>query len=1220
MKRKLVSLFMLGFSVTSFGQSFVATWDFNSIVNDAATATGVNTPSLGSGIFNTVGGVTNTYSTGNPNDLNTTDNSGFQTTGYPALGLNPKTGGVQFDLSTVGFNKVQLEFYQRLSNTAANTWVLQYTLDNTGVSTGGTVVWTDATTYTFTPAPTGTGDIWYLRTFDFSAIGGLNNNANAGFRVVSDFDPVTGNYLAARSTSTYGTGGTCRFDLVTVKEAEGTASIVTASNFQIVTETAGTVNVPVTFANANNALAEVVFEISGYSSGGLGTDFNWSVDDTLTIPALFNGVVNFPITILNDSQAERAETVILKIKSHRNALVSASQYYQIIYVKDNDYVAPVGTNELNMNLLTSFSNGAAGTNSAEIVVYDSSNYRLYIANSIGAKLDIVDFSNPSSPLFLNSVNVTPYGNINSVAVHNGVVAMAVENANAQLNGSIVFLNQDGVFISQVTAGAMPDMITFNKDFTKILTANEGEPDATYAVDPEGSVTIVDLTPGYAALTNANATTVSLTQFNGQGAALIAQGIRIFSTSASVAQDMEPEYIAISDDNTKAYVSLQENNAMLVIDLATSVIEAIRPLGYSDYSTGNGMDASDQTGQVLITSLPVKGAYMPDAMVYSTIGGQGYLFTANEGDSREFGSVVDANRISTLNLDATVFPDQLILKNNRLAGRLSGLKYSGDTDNDGDLDEIHTMGGRSFSIWNAATGSLVFDSKDLIEQIVAAHPVYGAIFNASNSIGTPSLKNRSDDKGPEPEGVTTATINGDNYLFISLERVGGAMIFNINDPANPVYVGYRNNRSTTASGPDLGAEGMIYISPEASPNGNSIIILANEVSSTLSIYQVNTCAEIAGAEITATESTLCEGETTEFTILGSAGSTVQWYLNNQEIVGANSTTLTANESGEYEVYVQSDLFACTDTSSAVQLTVNPLPLVTALITDEIICEGESVVLTGQGALTYTWNNGASDNVSFSPSASANYTVVGEDANGCENTASIYLTVNPLPLVVANVTDTEICEGQNIIFYGSGAQSYAWNNSIVNGVSVMLMNSGTFDLVGTDVNGCTNTDNVSVVVNTVPSISLGADTTICTYNAPLDLSVAGTYASYSWNTGESTASIEVNQTGSYALTVTAANGCTDSDAILVILDPCLGVEDLTNAISVYPNPTSGMITMNFGKEINNGKVELIDAQGRIVLTNEVNGENHTLDISSFAAGIYTVVLIDEKVAQQVRIIKE
>jgi len=1220
MKRKLVSLLMLGFSVTSYGQSYVAKWDFNSIVNDAATATGVNTPSLGTGVFNTVGGVTNTYAAGNPNDLNTTDNSGFQTTGYPALGSNPKTGGVQFDLSTVGFNKVQLEFYQRLSNTAANTWVLQYTLDNTGLSTGNVVVWTDATTYTFTPAPTGTGDTWYLRTFDFSAIGGLNNNANAGFRVVSDFDPITGNYLAARSTSTYSTGGTCRFDLVNVKEAGGTASIVTASNYQIVTESAGTVNVPVTFANANNAQAEVVFEISGYSSGNLGTDFNWSVDDTLVIPALFNGVVNFPITVLDDAEAERAETIILKIKSHRNSVISASQYYQIIYVKDNDYLAPVGTNELNMNLLTSFSNGAAGSNSAEIVVYDSSTYRLYIANSIGAKLDIVDFSNPSSPSLLSSVNVSTYGNINSVAVHNGVVAMAIENANAQLNGSIVFLNQDGVFISQVEAGAMPDMITFNKDFTKVLTANEGEPDATYAVDPEGSVTIVDLTPGYAALTNANATTVSLTQFNGQEAALIAQGIRIFSTSASVAQDMEPEYIAISDDNTKAYVSLQENNAMLVIDLATSVIEAIRPLGYSDYSTGNGMDASDQTGQVLITSLPVKGAYMPDAMVYSTVGGQGYLFTANEGDSREFGSVVDAARISTLNLDATVFPDQLILKNNRLAGRLSGLKYSGDTDNDGDLDEIHTMGGRSFSIWNAATGALVFDSKDLIEQIVAAHPVYGAIFNASNSIGTPSFKNRSDDKGPEPEGVTTATINGDNYLFVSLERVGGAMIFNINDPANPVYVGYRNNRSTTVSGPDLGAEGMIYISPEASPNGNAIIILANEVSSTLSIYQVNTCAELAGAEITATETVLCDGESTELTIQGAAGSSVQWFLNDQEIIGATSTSFTATENGAYEVFVNSSALACVDTSQVVSLTVNPLPTVSLTTTETEICAGDEITFVAQGADVYVYDNGALDNVPFAPMASTNYTVVGTDLNGCENSASVMITVNQRPVVVANVSDAEICTGENVVFFGSGAVTYTWNNMVTNGTSVYPTATMTYEVIGEDANGCLDTNDVTVVVNNLPLVSLGNDTTVCVNFAPITISTVGGQGTYDWNTGASSTSISVNQTGNYSVEVTGSNGCVNMDEILVIIDECLGVEDLTNTINVYPNPTSGMVTMNFGKEITNGKVELIDAQGRVVLTNEVNGKNHTLDISSFAKGIYTVVLIDEKASQQIRIIKE
>ena len=140
------------------------------------------------------------------------------------------------------------------------------------------------------------------------------------------------------------------------------------------------------------------------------------------------------------------------------------------------------------------------------------------------------------------------------------------------------------------------------------------------------------------------------------------------------------------------------------------------------------------------------------------------------------------------------------------------------------------------------------------------------------------------------------------------------------------------------------------------------------------------------------------------------------------------------------------------------------------------------------------------------------------------------------------------------------------------------------------------------------------------APITISTVSGQGTYDWNTGASSTSISVNQTGNYSVEVTGSNGCVNMDEILVIIDECLGVEDLTNTINVYPNPTSGMVTMNFGKEISNGSVNLIDAQGRIVLANEVNGKNHTLDISSFAKGIYTVVLIDENASQQIRIIKE
>jgi hypothetical protein len=1219
MKKRLLLFGFITVSLGSFSQSIIANWNFNSSVNDATTSTGSLLPDIGNGSVLTIGGTSSTFAAGNPLDLNSTDNSGLNTTTYPSQGNFPKTAGVQFDIPTTGFNRAILEFYQRLSNTAANTWVLQYTLDKTGVSTGGSVVWTDATTYTFTPAATGTGDTWYYRTFDFSAISGLNNNANASFRIVSNFDPTTGVYQAARSTSTYSGGGTCRFDLVSLREAEGTASIASANNNQIVSETVGTITVPVTFANANNAPARVAFEMVGYSTATFGSDYNWVSNDTLVIPALFNGVVNFSLNILNDTDAEKAETVILKIKPAKNAIVSTTNYYQIIYIKDNDYQAPVATNELNMSLLTSFSNGTAGTNSAEIVAYDSSNYRLYIVNSIGAKLDIVDFSNPSVPVLLNSVSITPYGNINSVAVHNGVVALAIENANAQLNGSIVFLDEDGLFISQVEAGAMPDMITFNKDFTKVLTANEGEPNSTYSIDPEGSITIVDLTPGYAALTNANATTIALTQYNGQETLLRSQGIRIFSTSASVAQDLEPEYIAISDDNSKAYVSLQENNAMLVIDLAALQIDTLYPLGYSDYSNGNAMDASDQTGQILITSLPVKGAYMPDAISYATINGQGYVFSANEGDSREFGSVVDANRISTLTLDPTVFTDQAILKNSRFAGRLNGLKYSGDTDNDGDLDEIHVMGGRSFSIWNAATGALVFDSKDLIEQVIANHPTFAAIFNASNSTGTPSLKNRSDDKGPEPEGITTAEINGEHFLFVSLERVGGAMIFNINNPAQPVYVGYYNNRSTSTSGPDLGAEGMIYISAEASPNGNSLVILANEVSSTLSIYQLNSCLELANAESISGQNTICAGDTATISIVGSGSNSVQWLLNDQ-LLGETANSIEATLAGEYELFVSNSLYACSDTTEAFDLTVNPLPNVQALGSDLSICIGESVLLNGQGATSYNWNNSVVDNVSFSPSQTADYVVIGTDANNCTTSDTLTVVVNALPTVIGNVNHTEICKGESVVFSGAGAQSYSWNNGILNGLSMLLNQTDSYIVHGTNANGCVNSDTVTVVVHENPIISIGNDTTVCENHLPLALNGPTGYDAYAWNTNETTSTIDVNQGGNYELTVEDENGCSGSSTINITVDGCLSVDEMQEVVSVYPNPTEGIVVMNNLQVIGAKTIIVTDAFGKTLSSINVSNDETIIDLSNYSNGVYFVQVYTEDQMILKKLLKE
>lgn len=1223
MKKLYFYLIFSSFSFLGMSQSNIVFWDFNSVPNDATTSTGSNFPVTGVGTINVIGGATQTYATGNPADLNITDNSGYQTTGYPSAGSNPKTAGIEVAVNATGYSGLKVEFFQRLSNTAANTWVLQYTED----LTAGIPVWVDATTFTFTPQSSGTGDTWYFRSFDLSGITILNNNANVGLRVVSDFDPIAGDYLAARSTSTYA-GGTSRFDLFRVFEQEAAVSIASASNFVVVDENAGLINVPITVANANQASVELTFGFSTYSNATENIDFTYT--NTLTIPANSNGVFNLPITIIDDAIAEKAERIIVKIMSAVNGTIHATNNYQIIFIKDNDYVAPSPTNELNLTLLSSFSNGVTGSNSAEIVCFDPTVDRLYVANSIAGKLDIVDFADPANPLLISSIDISVYGGINSVVAHNGVLALAIENTNPQLDGFVVFLDADGVFINQVTVGALPDMITYNKDFTKLLTANEGEPNGDYSVDPEGSVSIIDMTPGVASITNANVTTISLTQFNGQENALIAQGIRIFSTSASVAQDLEPEYITISDDNTKAYVALQENNAMLVIDLATNTIQSLLPLGFSDYSAGsnNAMDASDQSGAVLITGeLPIKGAYMPDAMSFATIGGQGYVFTANEGDSREFGSVVDAKRIgsATYTLDAATFPDGYILKNNKFLGRLNALTYSGDTDNDGDFDEIHVMGGRSFSIWNAATGALVFDSKDLFEQITSNHSTFGAFFNASNTTGAATSKNRSDDKGPEPEGITLEEINGKMYAFVGLERIGGVMVFNVQIPTAPVFVGYYNNRTLTGSGPDLGTEGIITIPAAISPNGNTLVILANEVSSTLSIYQINTCSELSGAVIAASASSLCEGDVADLTITGNANATFQWLMDGQEITSATTTTYNADEAGIYAVAVNNSLLACMDTSATQTIVVNALPIVSGGA-DVEICAGESVILTASGALSYTWDNSVQDGVAFNPTASADYTVIGEDANGCENSATVTVDVNALPMVTltSNYADNSICAGDAIILTAGGASTYTFTNGVADGVSFVPSMTNTYSVSGEDANGCENTALLTVTVNTLPTVTLAPFASpVCVNNAAVTLNggspMGGTYS------GTAVTGANFNATtagvGSTVITYTYtdANGCENTDSESIIISACTGIEEVATNYIVFPNPVQNQLTIQFEGNVN-GMIRIFSLDGKEVEALQINNETVlNVNIERLANGTYLVQVLANEITSYVKVIK-
>src|SRR3989338_3043278 len=978
--------------------------------------------------------------------------------------------------------------------------------------------------------------------------------SNVTIKGTGFYNSATNQWFGQRAWSTQ-TVVNDNLTAITLGTVDPPGSAAISGITQTVNEADGTATVNVTFSNANASPAEIVFGLSTYANATFNTDFSWS-NDTLVIPANTNGTFPFTIDLSDDLLAERTERIIVKLVGTVNAGIAGNSF-QIIYLTDNDYHNPTPTNELQMNLLTSFSNGAEGTNSAEIVAYDSTTYRLYIANSIGAKLDIVDFANPNTPVLLSSIPMTPYGNINSLAVYNGVVAVAMENADPQVNGTVVFFDSDGVYINQVTVGAMPDMITFNNDHTKIVVACEGEPKSDYSVDPEGSIGIIDLAPGYASLTNANVSMAYFTAFNGQEVTLRAQGIRIFGPGSSVAQDLEPEYITIADDNQTAYVSLQENNAMAVVSLNTATVTDIRPLGLMDYSNeNNGLDASDQTSSILISSIPVKGTFMPDALAHATIGGQEYIFSANEGDAREYAAVNDVERLSGTSLDPTAFPDQTILKNNQFLGRLNALQATGDTDNDGDKDEIHVLGTRSFSIWNAATGALVFDSKDLIEQITATHPALAGLFNASNSSGAATSKNRSDDKGPEPEGVATAFINGSHYLFVSLERVGCVMIFNIDQPATPVYAGYYNNRFAAGNGPDRGAEGIIYISKEASPNNNALVVLANEVSSTLSVFQVNTCVELAGATITAADDSICEGTSTTLSITGDENSTVQWYYNNTELAGETGNSISVNQAGDYKVYVSNTALSCADTTVETAITLNPLPVVDAGA-DQSICAGTSVTLSGLGAQAYTWDNGVTDNTSFTPAATQLYIVTGTMYNCCEYNDTIQVIVNTLPLVDAG-PDQVICIGENTILAGNGAVSYTWNNGVTDNTVFNPTTTQSYIVTCTDANGCEDNDTVSVAVNALPVINAGVDQEVC---AGENTILTGNGAvSYTWDNGVTDNTVfNPTTTQSYIVTGTDANGCEDNDTVSVAVN-ALPVVDLGEDTVTCAN--YGPVVLNAG----------------------------------------------------------
>ncbi len=492
-------------------------------------------------------------------------------------------------------------------------------------------------------------------------------------------------------------------------------------------------------------------------------------------------------------------------------------------------------------LLAGISTGVFDDGASEIVSFDPLSARAFVTNSGGDDIDpsvsIYDLSDPATPTLFGSIDITPFGaGPNSVSVKNGVVAVAVEANVTQDPGSVVFFDTDGVFQNSVTVGALPDMLTFTPDGSKVLVANEGEANGT---DPEGSISIIDISGGVGSPT---VQTAGFTAFNGQQNALAADGVRlfpdVFSGATTVAQELEPEYIAVSEDGTTAFVSLQEANTVAVVDIAAATVTDLLPLGLKDHSQpGQGLDASDDDTGINIANWPVFGMPMPDSIgSFTTPGGETYFVTANEGDARD-----EDDRVDDLTLDSTAFPNAPDLQRRENLGRLEVSTIDGDLDGDGDFDQLQSYGTRSFSIYDAA-GNRVFDSGDDFEQIIADQ--FPADFNSNNDENG-SFDARSDAKGPEPEALVLGTLGDQVLAFIGLERMGGIMIYDVTDPNSPEFLQYINNRDFSLTEDELeaglslhlGPEGFFFVPGSDSPNDRPLLLVANEISGSLTIYAV-----------------------------------------------------------------------------------------------------------------------------------------------------------------------------------------------------------------------------------------------------------------------------------------------------------------------------------------------------------------------------------------------
>ena len=519
--------------------------------------------------------------------------------------------------------------------------------------------------------------------------------------------------------------------------------------------------------------------------------------------------------------------------------------------------AQAGQKELVLDHLWTHSHGHFDESAAEVIAYSPTTKHLYVSNAADRRIDVLEIQNGQK---IGQLDVSAYGDPTSVGLTDRFVVVAVANPQKTMDGSCVFFDlKSGKQLWRVPVGAHPDMVAVTPDGNTVLVANEGEPNEAYNEDPQGSISSIAFTRDQG---SPKVRTIGFEQFNPQRDELIARGVRISGPStkhpdglATVAEDLEPEYITISADGQKAWVTLQENNAIASLDIEKGEVEQIFSCGLKDHSQDqHGLDVGDRDGNnkepaIKIAPAPVWGLYQPDAIVTFEHQGKTLLLTANEGDARNYDGYRDVKKAGKLRLSDTLSTNE--------QKRLSRFEISvASADQRAYPGRLLGFGGRSFSIWDS-DGKLIFDSGDQMEKAIAARsPAY---FNSRDG-HRDKMDDMSCKRGPEPEAVTVGAINKRTYAFIALETANTIVIYDITDPAHPefsgIHIASNESEDYKASGAKradhmnagLCPETMAFIPAKLSPTGKPLLAVAYEVSGTTSLYEIGFKNKYTSAQV------------------------------------------------------------------------------------------------------------------------------------------------------------------------------------------------------------------------------------------------------------------------------------------------------------------------------------------------------------------------------------